>query len=106
METVSRVEAGFWEQFETFQSVSVDLARFSDQVVERALELALELTGSSAAFIALADDTGGRKQVYSLPGHLGLLALNERALLTGGWCKISSAPDKGCRVGFWFPVPA
>ncbi|MDQ6880418.1 MAG: GAF domain-containing protein [Candidatus Dormibacteraeota bacterium] len=66
METVSRVEAGFWEQFETFQSVSADLARFSDldQVVERALELTFELTGSSAAFIALADDTGGPK-LYS-----------------------------------------
>ena len=28
METVSETGADFWEQFETFQSVSVDLARF------------------------------------------------------------------------------
>ena len=30
-----------------------------------------------------------------LPGHLGLLALNERALLAGGWNKIHSEPGLG-----------
>jgi len=30
LETVSRLEADFWEQFEAFQFVSVDLARFRD----------------------------------------------------------------------------
>jgi signal transduction histidine kinase len=67
VDTVSEMEAGFWEQFETFQSVSVDLARFRDldQVAERALELALDLTKASLAFIALEDDSGARKQVYS-----------------------------------------
>ena len=67
METVSEFEAGFWEQFETFQSVSVDLARFRDldTVADRALELALDLTKSSVAFLALVDDDGARKQVYS-----------------------------------------
>jgi signal transduction histidine kinase len=40
-----------------------------------------------------------------LPGHLGLLALNERALLAGGWCKISSEPGAGTIVEFWVPVP-
>ena len=66
VETVSQLEAGFWEQFETFQSVSVELARFRDldHVAERALDLALELTRSSVALIALADDTGARRQVY------------------------------------------
>ena len=67
METVSRLETDFWEQFEAFQFISVDLARFRDldEVAERALELALELTKSSVAFIALVDDTGDRKQVYT-----------------------------------------
>jgi signal transduction histidine kinase len=40
-----------------------------------------------------------------LPGHLGLLTLNERALLAGGWCKISSEPGAGSRVEFWIPTP-
>jgi signal transduction histidine kinase len=67
METVSEMEADFWEQFETFQSVSIELAEFRelDQVAERALDLALDLTKSSTAFIALVDDTGARQQVYS-----------------------------------------
>lgn len=71
METVSQMEAGFWEQFETFQSVSVELAQSGnlDQVAERVLDLALEMTRSSLAFIALVDDMGGRKQVYSRAAH-------------------------------------
>jgi signal transduction histidine kinase len=40
-----------------------------------------------------------------LPGHLGLLALNERALLAGGWCRISSEPGAGTIVEFWVPLP-
>jgi signal transduction histidine kinase len=39
-----------------------------------------------------------------LPGHLGLLALNERALLAGGWCRIESEPGVGTTVEFWFPT--
>jgi signal transduction histidine kinase len=40
-----------------------------------------------------------------LPGHLGLLSLNERALLAGGWCKVSSEPGRGSKVEFWIPTP-
>jgi signal transduction histidine kinase len=67
VETVGQLEADFWEQFEAFQSVSVDLARISDldQVADRALELALDLTRSSVAFLALVDDSGDRQQVYT-----------------------------------------
>jgi signal transduction histidine kinase len=39
-----------------------------------------------------------------LPGHLGLLALNERALLAGGWNKIESEPGLGTTVEFWLPL--
>jgi signal transduction histidine kinase len=67
METVSELEAGFWEQFEAFQSVSLELAGYRelDQVAERALDLALALTKSSTAFIALVDEHGARQRVYS-----------------------------------------
>jgi len=41
-----------------------------------------------------------------LPGHLGLLALKERALLAGGWCEITSQPGAGTKVEFWVPAPA
>ncbi|MEP6751358.1 MAG: GAF domain-containing protein [Candidatus Dormiibacterota bacterium] len=67
METVSRMEADFWEQFETFQFISVDLAKYRDldELAERALELGLDLTKSSVAFIALVDESGDRRQVYT-----------------------------------------
>jgi signal transduction histidine kinase len=39
-----------------------------------------------------------------LPGHLGLLALNERALLAGGWNKIESEPGLGTTIEFWMPL--
>lgn len=39
-----------------------------------------------------------------LPGHLGLLALNERALLAGGWNKTTSEPGLGTVVEFWLPL--
>ena len=38
-----------------------------------------------------------------LPGHLGLLALHERALLASGWNKVTSEPGMGTTVDFWLP---
>jgi len=40
----------------------------------------------------------------NLPGHLGLLALRERALMAGGWYKIESAPGAGTHIEFWIPT--
>ncbi|HSP09628.1 MAG TPA: ATP-binding protein [Candidatus Dormibacteraeota bacterium] len=37
------------------------------------------------------------------PGHLGLLAMRERAQLAGGWCHIVSDPGAGAKVDFWVP---
>lgn len=39
-----------------------------------------------------------------LPGHLGLVALNERALLAGGWARVESEPGRGTKVEFWMPI--
>jgi signal transduction histidine kinase len=39
-----------------------------------------------------------------LPGHLGLQALNERALLTGGWNRTTSEPGLGTTIEFWMPL--
>ncbi len=58
-------------------------------------------------YVSITDD--GRGFIVAershLPGHLGLLALNERALLAGGWCRISSEPGAGTIVEFWVPFP-
>ena len=40
----------------------------------------------------------------NIPGHLGLLALRERALMAGGWYNIDSAPGAGTRIEFWIPL--
>ncbi|TME07265.1 MAG: GAF domain-containing protein [Chloroflexi bacterium] len=40
----------------------------------------------------------------NLPGHLGLLALRERALMAGGRYKIESQPGSGARIEFWVPL--
>jgi signal transduction histidine kinase len=40
----------------------------------------------------------------NVPGHLGLLALRERALMAGGRYKIESEPGSGTRIEFWLPL--
>lgn len=40
----------------------------------------------------------------NLPGHLGLLAFKERALMAGGWYKIESQPGVGTTIEFWMPI--
>ena len=39
-----------------------------------------------------------------LPGHIGLVALRERAQLAGGWCRIASDPGTGTTIEFWVPL--
>jgi len=55
--------------------------------------------------IAISDDGTGFVVAESLhlPGHLGLIAMRERAHLAGGWCRLDSEPGAGTRVNFWIP---
>jgi PAS domain S-box-containing protein len=39
-----------------------------------------------------------------LPGHLGLSTMVERAELTGGHCRITTAPGAGTTIEVWLPV--
>src|SRR5438309_2278462 len=39
-----------------------------------------------------------------VPGHIGLVAMRERAQLAGGWCRITSEPGAGTKVEFWVPL--
>jgi signal transduction histidine kinase len=36
-------------------------------------------------------------------GHLGLIAMRERAEMAGGWFRITSSTGKGCGVDYWIP---
>jgi signal transduction histidine kinase len=62
--------------------------------------------GNTGLHGVVVDD--GRGFVVSernnLPGHLGLLAVKERALMAGGWYKIESQPGLGTRIEFWMPI--
>jgi signal transduction histidine kinase len=39
----------------------------------------------------------------SVPGHLGLIAMRERAEMAGGWFRLTSSAGNGCVVEFWIP---
>lgn len=56
--------------------------------------------------VEISDDGAGFVVAESehLPGHLGLLAMRERAQLAGGWCHIESDPGAGAKVEFWVPL--
>jgi signal transduction histidine kinase len=56
--------------------------------------------------VEVADNGTGFVVAESLyvPGHLGLLAMRERAQMAGGWCRIASDPGAGARVEFWVPT--
>ncbi len=55
-----------------------------------------QVTDDGAGFVVADRD--------HVPGHLGLLALKERALLAGGWCEVRSTPGSGTEVEFWIPT--
>jgi signal transduction histidine kinase len=56
--------------------------------------------------VVISDDGTGFVVAESrfLPGHLGLVAMRERAQLAGGWCRLDSEPGTGTRVSFWIPI--
>ncbi len=67
LETSGYSETGLWDRLEALATVSADLAGSQDlaRAAEQALQLALELTGASVAFVGLIDEAGGRQQVFS-----------------------------------------
>lgn len=56
--------------------------------------------------LAVADDGAGfdpRQLDAPRPGHLGTVAMRERAALAGGWCTIDSATGRGTTVVAYVP---
>jgi len=60
----------------------------------------------SGVRVEITDDGTGFVMAESLrvPGHIGLVALRERAQLAGGWCRIESDPGTGTAIEFWVPL--
>ncbi len=89
------------------------------RIAQEALANVRKHAAASLVTVALADDGGGIRlevrddgrgfaldEQATLPGHLGLPAIQERAELAGGWCRIESAPGAGTNVTAWVPFEA
>jgi signal transduction histidine kinase len=73
----------------------------------RATQVQVQLKSAPGAVHGTVVDNGRGFVVAernNLPGHMGLLALRERALMSGGWYKIESQPGVGTRIEFWMPT--
>ena len=73
----------------------------------RATRVQVSVTARDSGVHGLVIDNGKGFVVAernNLPGHLGLLALKERALMAGGWYKIESQPGLGTTIEFWMPI--
>lgn len=70
----------------------------------RVTVLAEEVDGG--LHIEVSDDGTGFVVAESIrvPGHIGLVALRERAQLAGGTCRVESEPGTGTTVDFWVPL--
>ena len=73
----------------------------------RATQLSVSLRVADGGVLGVVRDNGEGFDVAersNLPGHLGLLALRERALMAGGRYQIDSTPGVGTTVEFWIPL--
>lgn len=64
------------------------------EVVEGGVRV--DVTDDGTGFVA--------SESAQIPGHIGLVAMRERAQLAGGWCRVESDPGAGTRVEFWIPL--
>ncbi len=89
-----------------FRQVSEALANIEKHAAATRVQVSLREDDGGIRGVVVDDGRGFvvADRVH-LPGHLGLLALQERALLAGGWCEVTSEPGAGTRVEFWVPVP-
>jgi len=56
--------------------------------------------------VRIRDDGRGLPQGFGAaphPGHMGLMIMEERARLAGGWWRISAPSSGGTAVEFWVP---
>ena len=69
------------------------------------VDIALEEREGGVAIRIVDDGRGFEPSTHEpRPGHLGMSAMEERAELAGGWCRIDSAPGRGTVVESWVPA--
>ena len=88
-----------------FREVAESIANVERHANATHVKVSLTLSGGGVTGVVQDDGQGfDVAQRSNLPGHLGLLALRERALMAGGRYKIESKPGAGTRIEFWIPV--
>lgn len=98
-------ELGYETKSMVFRQVSEALTNVERHAAATRVQVALRI--KEGGVHGLVVDNGKGFVVAErdhLPGHLGLLALNERSVLAGGWTRITSQPGSGTSVEFWMPV--
>ena len=89
-----------------FRQVSEAITNVEKHSAATRVQVTVKAEGGGIAGVVMDNGRGFVVEERDhLPGHLGLLTLTERALLAGGWCKISSEPGNGTKVEFWVPTP-
>lgn len=88
-----------------FRNVSEALNNVEKHSNATRVSLKAEAIGGGVS-VVIVDNGTGFVVAESLfrPGHLGLVAMRERAQLAGGWCRLDSEPGIGTRVSFWIPT--
>jgi signal transduction histidine kinase len=97
----------------TYESRSIVFRQLAEALTNiekhaKATQIKVRVTTTDGGVYGLVEDNGRGFVVAernNLPGHLGLLALKERALMSGGWYKIDSQPGLGTKIEFWIPMP-
>ena len=96
----------------TYESRSIVFRQVAEALTNiekhaKATQIKVRVITTAGGVYGLVEDNGRGFVVAernNLPGHLGLLALKERALMSGGWYKIDSQPGLGTKIEFWIPV--
>jgi signal transduction histidine kinase len=80
------------------------LANVRKHARARRVECAVSLV-DDGILTRIADDGVGfdGSRNGSVPGHLGLIAMRERAEMAGGWFRITSSAGQGSVVEYWIP---
>lgn len=88
-----------------FRNVSEALSNVEKHSNATRVGLRVEMVDDGVSVVISDDGTGFvvAEGLY-LPGHLGLIAMRERAQLAGGWCRLDSEPGTGTRISFWIPA--
>lgn len=88
-----------------FRNVSEALSNVEKHSNATRVGVRAEMVDEGVSVVISDDGTGFvvSEGLY-LPGHLGLIAMRERAQLAGGWCRLDSEPGTGTRISFWIPT--